>query len=808
MEVTWYRRSGVDPCGGVRQWSAVDDVAITDTTNDISFLSGNVGIGGLTTSTSSAPYAKLTVQGSYGSQLSLFDVSTSTSALGTASSSLFRINANGNVGIGSSTPWAFLSVMGSSTNNTTPLFVISTSTGPTNFPLFYVSATTSGPYDFARVAIGTTTSWGGSAGLRDQLTVAGRIYSTWQYMQCGVGGAAIGNTSISVNTTAACGEYAFFKVGTNGGQFNPTASYPAAGRLVPGAGGAAAVGDGSALRSSAGVTVASSSPVFEARVRLTSASTTLAASSTINILGFTNGVNTADFSSTTNMSGIFFIASSTPNWQAVTLFNNTATQVDTGIATSTNFTNFRRFRIEVASNTAIITASFLVDGNVVANITTNIPSVPLSPMVSVAITGTTLGTGAKQPNMTFTDVASMQTWIDDPLNPGAPTGLEFVENPYNTDLRSSANIGAWYPLRDPSDQHRNGMIISLATTSANTLGVYPSHSPYDEHVLGVETTNSYQVMGLRTGAVPVAREGRVGVSVNLENGAIAIGDAIVTSSSVGIGMKASHPGYIIGHALEAFNPAVGIGVCTEGTATSTTASSTCVGMVTIELGLGYDAGVGGVFGTIVSSVTDVTQAVTDLASDIFTTGAQYTKLAVGKIVAQTGVIKDFFAQVLNILPGGSINVPAGNNQIAGSDTIPVGGTTYFVSNSHVTAGAKIFITPRSILALPIAVTEVTAGQGFTVTLAGQAPNDIPFDWFMLSTYNAGTGQSAPVQQSNGATGGGGTAPVVPGAGDTGSTTPPTPPTPPDASSTPSITPPPIDNSVPPPGTGTGTPTTL
>jgi hypothetical protein len=147
------------------------------------------------------------------------------------------------------------------------------------------------------------------------------------------------------------------------------------------------------------------------------------------------------------------------------------------------------------------------------------------------------------------------------------------------------------------------------------------------------------------------------------------------------------------------------------------------------------------FQDLAETVTDISQAISELSNESFVRGAQYTKFVVGKIVAQTAVVKDFFATVLNILPNGSINVPSGSNQIAGSDVLPQGASTYFVTNTKVTAGAKIFITPRSMLALPIAVTEVKAGEGFTVTLAGQAPSDIPFDWFMLSTYQAG----APAQ---------------------------------------------------------------
>lgn len=64
-----------------------------------------IGIG------SSLLYAKLSVQDNYGSSTVLFDVATTTS-VALATSSLFRVNANGTVGIGTSSPWRTLSVQG------------------------------------------------------------------------------------------------------------------------------------------------------------------------------------------------------------------------------------------------------------------------------------------------------------------------------------------------------------------------------------------------------------------------------------------------------------------------------------------------------------------------------------------------------------------------------------------------------------------------------------------------------------------------------------------------------------------------
>lgn len=59
----------------------------------------------------STPYAKLTIQDTFGSTTPLFDISTTTSAA-FATTTFFRVNANGNVGIGTSSPYRTFSASG------------------------------------------------------------------------------------------------------------------------------------------------------------------------------------------------------------------------------------------------------------------------------------------------------------------------------------------------------------------------------------------------------------------------------------------------------------------------------------------------------------------------------------------------------------------------------------------------------------------------------------------------------------------------------------------------------------------------
>lgn len=87
-----------------------DSAGITFSPNQAELVrmtpTGLVGIG------TTSPWAKLSIQNTYGSLLPLFDIASSTS-VAYATSSLFRVNADGNVGVGTTSPWRTLSVTGS-----------------------------------------------------------------------------------------------------------------------------------------------------------------------------------------------------------------------------------------------------------------------------------------------------------------------------------------------------------------------------------------------------------------------------------------------------------------------------------------------------------------------------------------------------------------------------------------------------------------------------------------------------------------------------------------------------------------------
>ncbi len=102
--------------------------------------------------------------------------------------------------------------------------------------------------------------------------------------------------------------------------------------------------------------------------------------------------------------------------------------------------------------------------------------------------------------------------------------------------------------------------IVVASYSGNEL-IEKSNSPYQKNLIGVVSTKPAVVLRSdQTGEMElVSLAGRVPIKVSTENGAIAVGDFITSSSIAGVGMKATQPGRVIGKALENFDPENGIG---------------------------------------------------------------------------------------------------------------------------------------------------------------------------------------------------------------------------------------------------------
>jgi len=497
---------------------------------------------GTTTSATTSPlWGKL---GLYASSTSQFDYATATALTVTGNAYFPREgiwNSSGNVGIGSTSPYAILSVIGGGNSEVFPSFIVATTSnwGVSQQPLLFVTATTTGALDYSRVAIGTTTN-SGAAGLRDQFVVAGRIYSTWKELRCDAfGSSQVSSTAASTDTSSICGPFSL-DADTDGGILVQTDQNPIIGRLRAGFTTTAALGEGVALRTWTKFISVLDNPVLETRVALS-----LMQNNTLYIVGFSADSGAAD-TATIPISGIFFAASSTPNWIAISRRSNVETRVDTGIATSSSL---QKMRIEVTQNHAL----FLIDNVVVGEITGsgNLPSTlsNMAPYISVAVTETS-GTARQL------DVSYLRVWVDDPPAGSAEStpllvAAEEEEEEIPYDAITGANISTAFLAEEPAS-FIDGDIVSI--DNAETMNVKRAGKAFDNLMLGVISNAAHSVLGqedLRT--VRVAMSGRAQVRVNTLGGNITVGDFITTSSVSGVGMKANISGYVLGRALEAYS---------------------------------------------------------------------------------------------------------------------------------------------------------------------------------------------------------------------------------------------------------------
>jgi fibronectin-binding autotransporter adhesin len=115
---------------------------------------------------------------------------------------------------------------------------------------------------------------------------------------------------------------------------------------------------------------------------------------------------------------------------------------------------------------------------------------------------------------------------------------------------NTADYAEWIPYSG-SSQPQPGDVLTVGDSA---VSVKQSDAAYDSGLIGVVSTHPYQVAGNDDGhSVIIALTGRAPVKVNLENGPIAAGDLLTSSSTPGVAMKAIKPGNIIGTALEAYD---------------------------------------------------------------------------------------------------------------------------------------------------------------------------------------------------------------------------------------------------------------
>lgn len=121
------------------------------------------------------------------------------------------------------------------------------------------------------------------------------------------------------------------------------------------------------------------------------------------------------------------------------------------------------------------------------------------------------------------------------------------------EINDAADVAEVYPTIDPTLSVGDVVRIDPDLTS----GVLKSEKPHDQTVLGVVSTKPASLIGSTAGlgvtGVPVAIAGRVPVKISMENGPIAPGDYLTSSSAPGVAMRATKRGPVIGRALQDYD---------------------------------------------------------------------------------------------------------------------------------------------------------------------------------------------------------------------------------------------------------------
>jgi hypothetical protein len=428
---------------------------------------GNVGVGTTT------PWADFSIAGSPGGTNSLFTISTSTS--GFATSTAFQIDNNGHVAIGqavNATPET-LDVLGS--------FAVETAIGVDNFIV------TAGGH----VGIGTSTpQWALNIvdPLMAQLTLGdGTIANPWSFRSVG------GNLYIATSSSS----------GTFGTSTIPALS------IVSSAGSISGI-----------IGIGSSTPWGKLSVEM----------GTLNpafVISNQGSTSPAFIVSGVNQNGGVGIGTSSP----LGIFSIATTSFSNIPGTGTALT--------IQSTAGTTTIGFFVGTTtgLTAGVGMALPSMPNMIIV---------GNGKVKANMAIVNgglCVDSDGWCTASSTvPGRVSSKQFITS------------GA-----DVAELYTSDMVLEAGDIVATDgrIAIKAAEGDTKHQIIGIVSTAPGLTLGLGPddsgqGAYPVALAGRVPVKISLQNGPIAVGDHITLSSVPGIGMKADPFDPTVGIALESY----------------------------------------------------------------------------------------------------------------------------------------------------------------------------------------------------------------------------------------------------------------
>ena len=317
-----------------------------------------------------------------------------------------------------------------------------------------------------------------------------------------------------------------------------------------------------------------------------------------------------------------------------------------------------------------------------------------------------------------------------------------------------ADLAEIYPTNDTTIQP--GELVSIDPNLEN--GVLRTTKAYDKALLGVVSTSPAITIGGTGGVgkwmVPVALVGRVPVKVSNENGPIAPGDLLTSSSTPGAAMKATKAGYVIGRALTGFSgdgdPSTSSGQ--EGVVLAFV-NTHYTDPQMLDFNFNDNNETPDILSTPEVDI-NLTPLGLDSENNLVATISANTKFiwqnAAGSAVSwisNTG--EAFFAKVTALvgdfqkLVFGELAVRK-DSQVAGEAGFSEGEMEVFITSNKVEEDSLINLTPASKTdGLSLYIKDKKVGKGFTVALersSGDLPTDatasaavaIKFNWFILN----------------------------------------------------------------------------
>ena len=175
--------------------------------------------------------------------------------------------------------------------------------------------------------------------------------------------------------------------------------------------------------------------------------------------------------------------------------------------------------------------------------------------------------------------------------------LSFMNAPKAYADSTSSGLAISVPIADKNA--KDGSIIS-STSKGFTL----SNIDYDPSIYGVISQNPALFIEKTAGfsnTKPVMTSGHVQVLVSTSNGAISENDFITTSGVPGVGQKAKINGFIVGTALEKFNPNKSECVSTRSKKLD---QFVCMGKIMVAVNPHYNGSSIGTRGNIIQVIKD------------------------------------------------------------------------------------------------------------------------------------------------------------------------------------------------------------